>query len=124
MIVPPGEIHLRCKRGPVAGNDPPGTADEFPELLRAVVTLQICHVFKGGLQVYLVTPKALARFARLGKSTGCRLLQVAIELVYTEAQLPIFHYVERLDIQLLKRTVFQSAGSFVCHKGNGVDTVA
>src|ERR1700736_811823 len=124
MILQACEIHLRCKRPAVAGDDPRGTRHEFLELFRAVVTFQVRDVFKGWLQIYLMTPKALARFTRGGESRRRRGFQMSLEVVQAEPQLSVFHQIERFDVRLLKRAVLQSAGSLEGYEDHGVDILA
>ncbi len=76
------------------------------------------------LQVYLMTPQALARFTRGGESRRRSVLQMSIEAVQTEPQLSVFHQIERFDVRLLKRVIPQGAGSLKGYKGHGVDIPA
>src|ERR1700691_608531 len=121
MILQPCKFHLRCKRRAVGGDDPSGTCHQFLELLGAVVAFQIRDVSKGWLQVDLMAPKALAWFARRGKSRRRRVFQMSFEVVETESQLPVFHHIESFDFRLLKRVSLQRTGSLEGHKDHGVD---
>src|SRR5271155_725819 len=70
-----------------------------------------------------MTPKALARFARRGKSRSCRGFQMSFEVVETESQLAVLHQIESFDVGLLKRVSLQRAGSLEGYKGHRVDAL-